>query len=167
MMGTKWKPHEAVEFKHVVEFSERVGRMSDDSMLLGHVWNEMQSAKGKAKTLEAERDDLKNQISDLGHKAREFSPADVLLMRSERAEAKVMELGTEVARLNAGWHEANGRALEVGLERTELKKEVSEAKGLLSDCFDGIESDSLGAMIQSAGGAFALMAEAKAKSDRR
>ena len=52
MIGTKWKPHETVEFKHVVEFSERAGRMSDDSMLLGHVWNEMQSAKGRVKTLE-------------------------------------------------------------------------------------------------------------------
>lgn len=84
--------------------------------------------------------------------------------RAEKAEAKVMELGTEVARLNAGWHEDNGKALEIGLERTDLEKQVSEAKGLLSDCFDGIESDSLAAMIQSAGGAFALMGEVKHQS---
>lgn len=40
------------------------------------------------------------------------------------SEAKAADLGTEVARLNAGWHEANGKVLEVGLERTQLKAEL-------------------------------------------
>ena len=41
----------------------------------------------------------------------------------------------------------------------ELEKEISEAKGWLGDCFDGIEPASLATMIQSAGGAFAHVAQ--------
>jgi len=52
--GTKWKPHEPVQLKHCIELSGRLGRMSDDSLLIGHVWNELQSAKGRIKTLERE-----------------------------------------------------------------------------------------------------------------
>ncbi len=133
MIGTKWKPHEAVEFKHVVEFSERVGRMSDDSMLLGYVWNEMQSAKGKVKTLKAQLEaksarivEIKNEHEDDQYQldVEEAELEGALRLKIRDLRALVAELKTEAARLNAGWHEANGRALEVGMERTKLKRIV-------------------------------------------
>lgn len=134
MMGTKWKPHETVEFKHVVEFSERVGRMSDDSLLLGRVWNEMQSAKGKAKTIQARADNLANLLevsrgtAEVAAENTELAQqlAAVQRDRAEKAESEAAELKTEAARLSAGWHEANGKVLEVGLERTRLKADAVE-----------------------------------------
>lgn len=53
--------------------------------------------------------------------------------RAEKAEAKVSELEKEVARLDAGWHHANGRVLEVGLERTQLKAERDEARARIQE----------------------------------
>lgn len=46
--------------------------------------------------------------------------------RAEKSEARVTKLEVEGARLDNGWYEANGRVLEVGLERTQLRARVAE-----------------------------------------
>ncbi len=50
----KWEPGQLVEFKHIVEMTERLGRMSRDSMVIGNVWNDLQSAKGALRQLRRE-----------------------------------------------------------------------------------------------------------------
>lgn len=78
-MGTKWKPFERVEFKHVVEVSERIGRMSNDSMLLGNVWNELGCVKGQLKQIKAKLPQ------------RHLSDGAMQSMRDDLAEAKTGE----------------------------------------------------------------------------
>lgn len=54
-----------------------------------------EKAEAKVKELDAERDDLRKQISDLGHKAREFTPADVLRIRVQELELESKFEGLE------------------------------------------------------------------------
>ncbi len=83
-LGTKWKPHGSVEFKHVVEMSGRLGRMSDDSLLLGHVWNELQEAKGQIKGLEAEAEAERSHPVKCPCCEREIVKSDLLPVGDRR-----------------------------------------------------------------------------------
>lgn len=102
-MGTKWKPHEPVEFKHVVEVSERLGRMSDDSMLMGHIWNQLQEAKGGLNAFARLRESIVAASNRQPYPEDDPIPAAVGRMaeRIHAAEAKVVELREEVAGLLA------------------------------------------------------------------
>lgn len=95
-LGTKWKPDEPVEFKHVVEVSERIGRMSDDSRLLGHVWNELQEAKGRVKT---ERARMESVWKCLAGADDETAVEHSTLLRARETVVRVAQLESDLARL--------------------------------------------------------------------
>lgn len=117
VLGTKWKPYERVEFKHVVEVSERIGRMSDDSMLLGNVWNELQCVKGQIKQLKAkipQRHLSDGAMAALRDDLKEAKPGEPLTLAwgyVSKALDEIEYLREEIAELMAG---ADADAFTIG-----------------------------------------------------
>lgn len=59
----EWKVGDEVEFKHVIELTSRLSER--DGLMVGNIWNELQSAKGRVKAQQCLIQDLERLVQEL------------------------------------------------------------------------------------------------------